>query len=129
MRIKDQIKFINVDGLPNMCRAKHALFFLMWLAVLVASTAATLYLIASAVSDFLRHDVSSTVRYLTEERSVLPTVTLCNINPFTTEYAIDLLRQANVTMPSSEETVDFWQMFLQVEDHGDHRDARLCAHT
>ena len=117
MKLLEKISFFNVDGLANIVRANNVIAFILWLIIFVASISATLYLIVSAVSDFLRYDVSSTVRYLTEERTVLPTVTFCNINPFTTEYAINLLGQANVTMPHESETVDYWAMYLQVEDY------------
>ena len=117
MQLLKTLSYINFDGFLNILRANNVISFISWLIIFVASISATLYLIVSAVSDFLRYDISSTVRYLTEERSVLPTVTLCNINPFTTEYAIDLLRQANVTFPRKDEIVDYWAMYLQVEDY------------
>ena len=117
MKPLEKLSSLNLDGLQNIFRTNNSIAFISWLIIFFASVAVTLYLIVSAVSDFLRYDVSSTVRYLTEESSVLPTVTLCNINPFTTEYAITLLRQANVTFPRKDEIVDYWTMYLQVEDY------------
>ena len=117
MNLLGKLYFVNIDGLARMLRSKNPFAFIIWLIMFVSSVAVTLFLIVSAVSGFLRYDVSSTVRYLTEERSLFPTVTLCNINPFTTKYAINLLLQANVTMPNEGETVDYWAMYLQVEDY------------
>ena len=115
-----RINFLSIDGLPNMLRAQSKLLFCAWLIVLLGSTAGTLYLIANAVKIYAQNPVSSTQRYLTEEQSVWPTIVLCNMNPFTSSFAIDLLRQANVTMPTSSDNVTsetYWRMYLQIEDY------------
>ena len=85
--------------------------------VFILSAIISIYLIIESFNQYYEHIVTSTVRYVTEDSYVLPTITICNINPFTTEYALYLLQEANITMPADDEEADFWKMFLELEDY------------
>ena len=49
-----------------------------------------------------------------EKQSVLPTITICNINPFKTKFAVDLLNEANLTW-TEEEQVDYSIVYLKLQ--------------
>ena len=90
-------KHLKIDGLANIFRTKYPLASFSWLVVFLFSAAFTTYLIILSINLYYERQVTSTVRYLTEKQSVMPTITICNINPFTTKFAVDLLKKANLT--------------------------------
>ena len=50
------------------------------------------FMICVAVAQFNGHKVTTTLRYLTEqEAATLPTITFCNIIPFTSNFSLQLL--------------------------------------
>jgi len=53
------------------------------------------YLIIELIMSFLSFGVSTTYRTLYETPAVFPKITFCNVNPFTTKYAMEFLRQIN----------------------------------
>jgi hypothetical protein len=53
------------------------------------------YLIIELVLSYLNFGVSTTTRTLYETSVVFPKVTICNVNPFTTRYALEFLKQIN----------------------------------
>ena len=51
------------------------------------------YLIIELIMSFLSFGVSTTYRTLYETPTLFPKITFCNLNPFTTKYAMEFLRQ------------------------------------
>ena len=45
----------------------------------------------------MRFEVSTKIRVLTAQEAVFPTITICNYNPFTTQYADEIFSAANIT--------------------------------
>ena len=120
----NEAKFLKVDALPNVLKRASPLFACMWLVVFALSACACTFLIVNAVAQFNERAVTTTIRYLSEPESVVPTLTLCNTNPFTSDFALDLLAQ--VAANSGEDTtgggdeqqpVDYWQQYLLIEEY------------
>ena len=106
-----KVKHLKIDALPNIFDRDHGLIALTWFVLFAAASSACVYLICDAVAQFNEHKVTTTVRYLTEqEPATLPTITFCNINPFTSNYSLQLLAAANVSTSD-----DYWLQYLQVE--------------
>ena len=53
------------------------------------------FLIAQLILSYLSFGVSTTSRMLYETPALFPKITLCNLNPFTTQYAMEFFRQVN----------------------------------
>ena len=53
------------------------------------------YTIVILTVSYLSYDVITTSRQITETSSVFPKVTICNSNPFQTEYAVEFLKEIN----------------------------------
>ena len=112
----DEIRLLKIDALANVFTSKYAITVVTWFLVFVVSCAACIFLVVSAVLQYAEYKVITTVRYRTEQESVVPTLTFCNINPFTSDYAVLMLRVANVTTTSGDgEPVDYWQQYLELE--------------
>ena len=93
---KEELKYLKIDGLPNIVRSKHRVLEILWLSIFISASCACTLLIAFTFIDYFNFEVSTSIRYLHETQSVFPTVTLCNLNPFTTDYAVDLFAQVNI---------------------------------
>ena len=109
----DEIRLLKIDALPNVFTSQYAITVVTWLLVFVLSCAACIFLAVSAVLQYSEYKVISTVRFVTEQEAVVPTLSFCNINPFTSIYALNLLKMANVSRTSGDG--DYWQQYLKLE--------------
>ena len=113
----DEIRLLKIDALPNVFTSRYVITVVTWLLVFAMACGACIFLVASAVLQYTEYKVITTVRYVTEQETVVPTLTFCNINPFTSSYAILMFQVANVTTTSGDdEPVDYWQQYLQLEE-------------
>ena len=92
----EKARHLKIDGLVNIFNSNYIVVSSIWLIIFILSAMISTYLIIESFNQYYEYRVTSTVRYVTEESYVLPTITFCNINPFTTKYALDLLIKANV---------------------------------
>ena len=114
-KLANKTKHLRIDGLANIFHTQYALGSFIWLIVFITSAFFNTYLIVKSFNQYNQHRVTTTVRYLTEKQSVLPTITICNINPFTSSFAQNLLRKANLKTKNGGEQVDYWRMYLKLE--------------
>ena len=114
--ITEKVRRLNIDALPRMIRERNSMLKMAWLLLLLSSCALCCYLIFNSIVKFTSHQVTTTVRYITEQKHLAPTLTFCNINPFTSQYASDLLHNANATS-DADESADYWLQYLQIEDY------------
>ena len=66
----------------------------LFLCVILSSGLCS-YLIIELTMSFLSYGVSTTSRTLYETPAPFPKVTVCNVNPFTTKYAMEFLKEIN----------------------------------
>ena len=62
---------------------------------LVATSSLAAYLLSEALLDFLNYEVTTTSRTIFEMPALFPKITICNQNPFTSEDAVNFLREVN----------------------------------
>ena len=74
--------------------------------LVTSSAAACSLLVIKSVNEYLHYEVTTTSRVLTEHQSNIPVITICNFNPFTTDYAASLFAQANLT----NSNMNMWQL-------------------
>jgi hypothetical protein len=53
------------------------------------------YLVIQLIISYLSYGVSTASRTLYETPALFPKITICNANPFTTQYAFNFLKQIN----------------------------------
>jgi len=69
---------------------------LVLIVFVLVSTSFASYLVVSSVLDYFSYEVISTSRTIYEEAHFeFPKVTFCNVNPFTTKYAVEFLRNVS----------------------------------
>jgi acid-sensing ion channel 2 len=65
------------------------------LVCVIASGGICSYLIIELIMGYLSYNVSTTSRTSYETPATFPKVTICNVNPFTTQYAVEFLKRIN----------------------------------
>ena len=92
--------FLKVFQVNN----KWIRIYLIFLLLLCMSISA--YMLVILISSYLEFEVLTTTIVLTETKSVFPKITICNFNPFQTEYALEYLKEINMRINSSVNIFD-----------------------
>ena len=97
-KVKDLIKHLRNEAIKlflKIFQVKHKWlkFYLIILLLIVLTISC--YMLTNLILSYLAFEVLTTARTLTEIKSIFPKVSICNVNPFQTEYALELLKQTN----------------------------------
>ena len=101
-----------MDGLPNIVRSERRLVKFIWAVLLLLNCCVCIFLIIGTIREYLNYEVISTSRILQEEESIFPTITICNNNPFSTDYSVQLIKQANLSFSTNPR-----RLILQLESY------------
>jgi hypothetical protein len=83
---------LSCHGYPKIFRNVSKIIKSIWLFCFTLSAVVCAFVIYRNVSEFLDHDVITNIRVIDESQSVFPTITFCNLNPFVTQSAYNLMR-------------------------------------
>ena len=110
---KEHAEFIRMDGLPNIVTAHHLLLRIMWGVLLLGNAGLCCWLIVTTIKEFYAREVITTIRLEHELSSTFPTVTFCNSNPFTSDYAASIFKEANITL--NEKDNNYLEIFGKLQ--------------
>ena len=98
------------------------LISLIWLFILLASSGITFWLIVNSILDYFNHSIVSQIGIAYETKSLFPTVTICDNNPFTTLQAQDMYEEVaknfNI-LPNDSRIVDYANLIVSDPFYGD----------
>ena len=77
----------SIHAIPNILRNESYLIKIIWIIFLLGSTGYCAYLVYQSVMNYLSFDVVSLNRIYPKKEVQFPTVTICNVNPFTTSFS------------------------------------------
>ncbi len=77
----------SIHAIPNIVRNESYLIKIIWIIFLLGSTGYCAYLVYQSVMNYLSFDVVSLNRIYPKKEVQFPTVTICNVNPFTTSFS------------------------------------------
>ena len=93
-------------GYPNIFRTKNLIVQIMWTIFFLVGLSVSIYFVVSSINEYLNFSVTTRIRNLKIQTITFPTVSICNVNPFVTESAMDFLMNwaqtkygKNVTSP------------------------------
>ena len=95
-KIQKQIENVRIDGVPNILRAHLKIWKTVWFLVFVSSSAISCYLIVRSTSEYLKYQVTTSYRLISEENSPFPTVSICNINALNSDFFVQKVNEANL---------------------------------
>ena len=93
---------IKIDGVAHLFNSKSncATIKCIWLCILLTFSCLCVYLIVNSIKEYNEYRVTTTYRLVTEQEAAFPSVHICNLNPFNTEYAIAFINLFNSTLPA-----------------------------
>ena len=62
------------------------------------SSCACVFFVIKSTNEYLKYPVAATTRLLQEQHSVFPTVTICQVNPFSTNYATKIMKEVGANI-------------------------------
>ena len=92
--IIEDLGSLTIHGIPNIAKSDGIISTSMWVLITLVSAGFSCYYIAQGISDFLGYDVTTKIRFINEQPAMFPSVTLCNVNPFTTQESLSFLNDA-----------------------------------
>ena len=92
-----QLKHIKIDCVANIVRSRHLLTGLVWMLMLLTFASMCGWFMIQAILQYGNRSVDTTTRLINEPRPIFPTLTICSMNPFNTDYAAEMLRAYNMS--------------------------------
>jgi hypothetical protein len=90
--LKSKIESSSIIAFPNMVKSKHKLGMVIWLFCLLVSCSLCGWFIYSSIVDYFQYRIVTTTNIRYQNQLIFPIVSICNLNPYTTEYATDYIR-------------------------------------
>ena len=123
---------------PKIFKEKtHLIMKFVWAGVFIGFLGMTSWILANIVIQYYQYSVVSNIQIVDESPNLFPTVTICDSNPFTTQYAENLIEYLamnlyNITNPTySEYSAVMDSLFLYAKiyvnnpDFGDENRSKL----
>jgi hypothetical protein len=88
----DFLKKTTIHGLYSIGISKNNFLRSIWIISLIISAALCGYTIMKSINDYLSYEVMTKIREINEEKSIFPTVSICNRNIFTNRYGFEYLK-------------------------------------
>ena len=98
--LRTQATLLKMGYIPSAVRSSYKLASMFWTGMFLTSAGVCIYLVRQTALDFLSYQVTSTVSRIHDLSSTQ--VNFCNQNLFLSDYALNLLRENNLT--------EMWQL-------------------
>ena len=90
------VEFSSVStshGYPNIFRTKYRSIKILWLFCLSIAIGVCLLLLIRGIKAYLEYGVITNIDVIDERPTLFPTITICELEKFQTEFAADLFRE------------------------------------
>ena len=88
---------IRIDGLSDVVLAEIAIKKLLYVVLIIIGSCFCCYLVVDSIFIYLKYDVVTNVRQITQVRAEFPTIMICNMNSLNSDYYVRMLKDANIT--------------------------------
>jgi len=96
--LRDNLTNEMFTALQEVVYTPHTLLKLFLILFLLGAYALAAYTTIDLLLDYLAYGVTVTVRSFYETPTKFPAVTVCNLNPFTSEYGLSIVKKVNQQM-------------------------------
>ena len=86
----------RIDSYSKIFEYKNIFGRLFWAICLLTLSVLTMLLLIQIVLDYYQYDVVTQIDTITERPIIFPTITVCNINPFTSIYSQKILLNVSI---------------------------------
>ncbi|RNA34522.1 amiloride-sensitive sodium channel subunit beta [Brachionus plicatilis] len=99
LTLSDRIRKAVVDvvlsstghGFPNIIRSNNFFIKFMWIFFTILSSSFCIFLITESILSYFKYEVTTKTRVINEIMAIFPTVTVCNMNYFTSIYSLKFI--------------------------------------
>ena len=112
---KDHAKRLKMDGVPNVVLSHSCFLAFIWTLLTLINGCLAAYFIYEAFIQYGEHKVATSIRTNHELVSVFPTVSICNMNPFSTDTAIQLIKDEQILFASELTNAYTYESFCQLQ--------------
>lgn len=89
----ESVQNSTTHGLPNVVKSKSRLLKLIWLASFMISSTLCSYMITKTIQEYFNFETVTKIESISLVASPFPTVSICNLNQFTTNYSTTFIRK------------------------------------
>ncbi len=82
----------HIHGLPHIVRTKYLFIKILWMISFLALGVLCTFVIYNSIDEYLQRPTITEIYEFSEPSSLFPAVTICNINPFVTTEAVELIK-------------------------------------
>ena len=99
--LNEKFSSLNVHALPNIVKTNHLSIKILWTMYFILSGGFCTYFMIHTILNYFNYEITSKINISYERMLSFPIVTICNVNPFATNYINQKLQFLfNTTSPS-----------------------------
>lgn len=83
----------TAHSIPHMFKRRNVFLKIFWSLCLLAATGVCAWMISTSIIDYLSYDTVSKTESVLDLPAQFPTVSICNMNSFVTNYSIDFVKR------------------------------------
>ncbi|RNA28344.1 acid-sensing ion channel 1 isoform X2 [Brachionus plicatilis] len=92
-RLRDFLNSSTNHGFSHMLKSDKRLLRIIWIAFTILSTGLCAFMINEKVMNFFKYEVTTKTRIINQYKANFPTITICNMNFFTSEFSINFSKK------------------------------------
>ena len=108
--ITENLKSELVRGIIKIFQTTHWLIRIFLLISVIGTVGMTSFMIIDSFLAYFEYKVATTTRTIFETPTIFPKVTFCNLNSFTTDVAVEFLKEVNKNYSSQYDIFNVTQM-------------------
>ena len=105
-RTREYAYRLNIAALPNTFRSRHKSLAVFWFLLFLVGLSVCIFLVVNSVFQYTSYAVTTSVLYKNNFQSKYLQISVCNIHPFNTEYAIELILFLGMSLMSFFEILE-----------------------
>ena len=110
--LKENLQNEMTAGFLKIAYSPRLILKLFWALSLTITLGLTAYLVIESVLAYLSFNVATTARTVSETPTLFPKVTVCNYNPFQTEYSVHFISEINQSVAPNSDIFNQTQMSM-----------------
>lgn len=91
--VKEVASESTTHALPQIFKRENPFIKALWIVCFLGSTGVCAWFISTAMIDYFGYETVSKTYTVLEIPSVFPTVSICNMNPFVTNFSVPFIQQ------------------------------------
>ena len=109
--LRKEVKVLKIDGVAKIFRKTKMAEKLCWTTLLLFSSSVCVFLYVGSITEYFKYEVTTTNRFRQDRHAQLPSISICLINPFNTDYSVTFFEHNDFKLNN-----DYNSLMLFLED-------------